>query len=250
MTNLVDRRAPLPLYHQLKQALVDDIERRGLTAGDRLPTEAEIERRYRVSRSTIRQALRDLVVEGVVERIQGKGTFVAGGHLTHVPLLTSFTENMRAQGHTPSRRVLESRVAVPPPGVATVLGLEADGQRCRFLRRLLSADGQPVGVAETWLPVAVLGAHDDLFDPARLESGSLYDLLQSPPIGLVLHRGVETVRSGLADADHARLLGCEPGAAVLVVDRLTHTPQDRPVEATRMVFAGGRYEYRVEMFRP
>jgi GntR family transcriptional regulator len=246
----IDRAAPLPLYFQLKQQLVGEIRDHGLAPGDRLPSESAIERRYGVSRTTIRQALNELVIEGVVERVQGKGTFVAAPKITHVPLLTSFTENMRSQGYVPSRRVLVSVVAEAPPDVAAKLSLERSGERCRFLRRLLLADDEVVGVAETWLPVSVLGPHDEFFDPVQLEQGSLYDLLQGPDIGLVLHRGVETVKPRVADAQYASLLQCGEHASVLVVDRLTYTPEERPVEATRMVFAGSRYEYKAEMFRP
>lgn len=251
MMNLgLDRDGPLPLYFQLKQAILREIRRNGLAPGDRLPTEAVIEATYGVSRSTIRQALNELVAEGVVERIQGKGTFVATPKITHVPLLTSFTENMRNQGFVPSRRVLISETREAPAEIAAKLRLHDGTKRCRFLRRQLLADDQFVGVADTWLPVAVLGAHDELFDPALLEQGSLYDLLQGPEIGLALHRGVETVTPLLADAELAALLACPEGSPVLVVDRLTYSPDERPVEATRMVFDGARYEYRVQMFKP
>lgn len=248
MMNL-DRRAPVPLYHQLKRALVHQIRSERLAPGARLPTEVEIEQRYQVSRTTIRQALQELVLEGVVERVQGRGTFVAEAPLTHLPLLTSFTDNMRAQGHRASRRVLESRVGVAPPAVAEALELPP-GALCRFLRRLLLADERAIGVAETWLPTAVLGDNDALFEPSTLESDSLYELLQRPPIGLMLQRGVEAVRSALADAAQGALLGCEPGAPVLMVDRLSFTADERPVESTRLVFDGSRYAYRSELSRP
>jgi GntR family transcriptional regulator len=246
---MLDRRGPLPLYFQLKHSLLREIHDNGLGPGNRLPSEAQIESRYGVSRTTIRQALNELAVEGVIERTQGKGTFVASPNITHLPLLTSFTENMLSQGYEPSRRVLVSMVADPPEDIAYRLQLAAR-RRCRFLRRLLLADQEIVGLAETWLPLDILGSREELFDASRLEQGSLYDLLQGPDIKLDLHRGVEKVYPAVASNQYAAFLECSPESPVLVVDRLTYTSEQRPVEATHMVFDGSRYEYSVEMFRP
>jgi GntR family transcriptional regulator len=136
-----------------------------------------------------------------------------------------------------------------PAGAADELGL-AEGTRCRLLRRLFLADGSPVGLAETWLPVEALHGHDDLLDRDRLNEGSMYEVLQGPPIGLVLDHAVETITPGVADAASAELLGCEPGTPVLLIRRLTFTPNGQSVESTRLVFVGDRYEYRVELQRP
>lgn len=245
----LNRQAPLPLYFQLRQAMLGEIRGRGLRPGDRLPTEADLERRYGVSRSTIRQALNDLASQGFIRRIQGKGTFVGTPKIQHVPVLTSFSELLRSQGYSPSHELLASSVRPAPPEVAE--GLQVDeGASCRFLHRLFLADGDPVGLAETWLPLAVLGAHDGLFEAGALEGGSLYELLQSDRVGLVLHRAIETINPGLAEDSDVDLLRCEPGSPLLVIHRIALTPDDRPVEWTRLLFAGDRYEYLVEMRRP
>jgi GntR family transcriptional regulator len=161
----------------------------------------------------------------------------------------SFTELLRSQGYEPSHRVLASQPVNAPTDVASDLGV-AEGTPCRYLRRLLLADGEPVGVSQTWLPSEVLGGHEGLLDPEGLGGGSLYALLQEPPVGLALHRAVETVNPAAADPDAASLLGIEPGSPVLVLKRITFDPDERPVESTRLVFAGDRYEYRVELYRP
>jgi GntR family transcriptional regulator len=245
----LDREAPLPLYFQLREAIVGEIHRLGLAPGDRLPTELELERRYGVSRSTIRQALNELAADGVVRRIQGKGTFVEAPKIQHVPVLTSFSELLKSQGYTPSHRLLASSIQAAPAEVAEGLGIE-EGATCRFLRRVFLADGDPVGVADTWLPLALLGDHGELFENGEIEEGSLYEILQREPLGLVLHRAVETINPGLAEEADAELLRHAPGSPLLVIKRITFTPEDRPIEWTRLLFAGDRYEYRVEMRRP
>lgn len=245
----LDRTAHLPLYIQLRDALLREIREQELEPGDRFPSETEIKQRFGVSRATIRQALNELAAEGVIERVQGRGTFLRSPRIHHVPLLTSFTENMQSQGYVPSRRVLDSVETGAPPEAAGHLGVE-EGTLCRFLRRLLLADSIVVGVAETWLPSQLLHGHGDLLERERLEDQSLYEVLQAPPIGLVLVQGIETITSGLADRERAKLLGYEIGRPVLVVARITYGLEDRVIEWTRMVFAGDRYEYPVQIHRP
>ena len=245
----LDREAPLPLYAQLKDALLREIREGGLEPGDRVPTEAEIRERYRVSRATVRQALADLEAGGVIRKVQGLGSFVAVPKVRHVPLLTSFTELVSSQGFVPSHRVLASSVEDVPAEDADELGLAA-GTRCRFLRRLFLVDDRAVGLAETWLPVSALRGHDGLFDRKRLDAGSMYEVLRSEPIGLVLDHAVETISPGVVDVADAALLGCEAGTPVLLIRRSTFTPEGSAAESTRLVFVGDRYEYRVELHRP
>jgi GntR family transcriptional regulator len=246
---LLDREDPLPLYAQLRNALLREVREGGLEPGDRFPSETAIRDRYRVSRATVRQALADLEAGGMIRKVQGLGSFLAAPKISHVPLLTSFTELASSQGFTPSHRVLASSVEEAPPDAASELGLEA-GSRCRFLRRLFLADGDAVGLAETWLPLDVLRGHDDLLDGDRLDGGSMYEVLRSEPIGLVLDHAVETISPGVVDAQRSELLGCDAGTPVLLIRRLTFAPGDRAVESTRLVFVGDRYEYRVELHRP
>jgi GntR family transcriptional regulator len=248
-SSLLDRDAPLPLYVQLRDALLREIREGGLQPGDRVPSESAIRGRYRVSRATVRQALADLDASGVIRKVQGLGSFVAVPKIRHVPLLTSFTELARSQGFTPSHRVLSSSVEDVPADASGDIGL-AEGTSCRYLRRLFLADGSPVGLAETWLPVGVLGGHDDLFDRERLDEGSMYEVLRSEPIGLVLDHATETVSPGAVDAPSAELLGCAVGTPVLLIRRLTFTPERRCVESTRLLFVGDLYEYRVELRQP
>lgn len=243
----IARDLPYPLYYQLKQSLLHTIRSQQLRPGDRLPTESEIEAEFRVSRSTIRQALSQLVAEGVVERIQGKGTFVATPQIRHVPRLTSFAENMRAQGYAPTRRVLDSSERPAAAAVAELLEIR-EGDRCRYLKRLLLADARPVGIAQSWIPIAPLTGHEQVFD--RLGEGSLYECLQGPPLSLVLHRGIENITAELLDESDAELLGSLPETPALMVSRISWIAGGRPIEWTKMTFAGSRYEYQVELGRP
>ena len=248
MTTRVDRSNPLPLYVQLEQVLLHTISAQGLQPGDRFPTEAEIARTYDVSRQTIRQALARLVSDGHVERVQGLGSFVSRPRPTHHSLLTSFTQNMTAQGYTPERRLLRSGTVPTPPDLLEQAGFTAD--RCQFVLRLLLADQRPLAVSETWLPVDVLAGRTDLFTADVLERQSLYELITGPLIGVHLHRGTETVRAEAATQEQADLLQYPVGAPTLVVRRSSWTRSGRAAEWTAMTFAADRYEYSVDLARP
>lgn len=248
MTTGVDRRSPLPLYIQLENALLAYIRSEGLTAGDQLPTEGEIAIMYSVSRATIRQALGRLVNDGYVERVQGLGSFVAKPRPQHTPLLTSFTENMQVQGYDVQRRVLESSVVATPTDAQAGLGI-GEGQ-CQRLLRLFIADGDPIGVSETWITLDSIGEHPELFTLEYLEGRSLYSLIEGPEIGLRLDRGMETIRAGLAQEREQRLLGCEPGDPTLIMTRSSYTASGRAVEWTIMTFRADHYEYQLELRRP
>lgn len=248
MTASVDRSSPLPLYVQLENLLMERIRSQGLKPGDRLPTEAEIEEEFAVSRATIRMSLNRMVAEGHVQRVQGLGSFVARPRPMHQSLLNSFTENMRAQGYRPHRRLLRTEIVQPDDEVLAALQM-IDGD-CQYIERLLLADDQPIALARTWLPVHSLAGRTDLFTGQSLGSSSLYELLQGPEIGIVLARGVETVRAALCAEEEAPLLRCEVGSPTLVVRRSSFTPAGRPVEWSVMVFAADRYEYHIELTRP
>ena len=240
----MQRRAPAPLYHQLKQALLELVEEEGLLPGDRFPSEAEIEAKYGVSRSTVRQALQQLVLEGRLQRIQGRGTFLADVGLIHTTFLTSFTENMKEQGHEPSREVLEVEVQEMPTRIARELGLSEMSGRAEalYLLRVLLVDGEPVGLAETWLPLSTLGEHVEVLTRKNLTQTSLYALLREE-VGLELRNGRETVYVLAADSRISAALNCPHGAPMLAVERTTFGREDEPVEFTHRTFDGARYRY-------
>lgn len=247
-TAVVNRSSPLPLYVQLENALLERIRDERLKPGDRLPSETEIEGQYLVSRATIRTALNRLVAAGRIERMQGLGSFVARPRPTHKTLLNSFTENMRAQGFRPHRKLLRAGVVEPDAEIRAALRLPRGD--CQRIERLLLADDRPIAIARTWLPVELLQDRLHLFSVQALVSTSLYEILQGPEMGLRLDHGVETIRSSCASRPEAKLLECRTGSPTLVVRRTAFDPRERPVEYSVLTFAGDRYEYHVELTAP
>src|SRR5919106_116608 len=118
----VNRDLPVPLYHQIKTLVLQEIQTGQWQPDDQLPTEDELISRFQVSKVTIRQALRELASEGYIRREQGRGTFVERPTLEQGPReLTSFTDEMRRHGLRSASRVLDQGIVAAPPEVAATL---------------------------------------------------------------------------------------------------------------------------------
>ncbi|WP_222195610.1 GntR family transcriptional regulator [Modestobacter italicus] len=222
----------VPKHEQLRARLSELAAR--LPAGAPLPGERQLCIEHGVSRITVREAIGQLVSEGVLVRVRGKGTFVAERAARSRLHLASFHSDMRRLGLRPGTVVLAVDRAVPPPATREALELAA-GERAWHVRRLRLADDQPMSVDDGWYPVAVL---PDLAD-ADL-TGSLYTLL-AERYGCTIDRAEQTVRAAEVDRGTAVLLGLSASRPVLVFDRVSYSA-GRPVEHARSTYRGDRYE--------
>ncbi|GGM86964.1 GntR family transcriptional regulator [Thermopolyspora flexuosa] len=207
----IDPGSPVPKYFQLREILLDLIERNELPIGSAIPSERELSACYGLSRMTVRQAVDHLVSEGRLHRVPGKGTFVARPKIEMTLQLRSFTEDMRARGMEPGARDLDRRVVRASPHLARRLGLRP-GDEVHYLERLRTADGEPLCIERVHIPVALapdLAAHD-------LTDRSLYALLESV-YGIVFDAGELTIDAGIADPGDADLLRLPRGGAVLIL---------------------------------
>jgi GntR family transcriptional regulator len=236
---------PIPLYHQLRQALRDRIAAGEWRPGDQVPTIRELCRLYGVSRITAVQALGALAHEGVLARKQGKGTFVAEPKIEHGPVrLLSFTEDIARRGHLPGSRILELARIPASETIAARLQV-ARGDAVVLLRRLRLTDGKPMGVQNAYLP-------DDLFpDLADMREpiDSLYRLLDVR-YGVVPTKATEAYEPIVVDDEAASLLGVRRGAPAFSVERLTRDQRNRLVEFTVSILRGDRYKVILDLAGP
>src|SRR5579864_9174162 len=148
----LERSNPLPLYYQLKEVLKQQIISGHLAPHTAIPSEPELVTQYRVSRATVRQALSELVHEGLLYRQHGKGTFVCEPRIQQpISELTSFTEEMRHLGKRPGGIVLVSELVRGSQTIRERLRL-ADAEQAIRLERLRSANGTPIAHQTTFLP--------------------------------------------------------------------------------------------------
>src|SRR5260370_42424329 len=133
----------LPKYYQVKRQLLDLTA--AMEAGSPVPPERELARHYGTSRTTVRQALAELVVEGRLLRMQGKGTFVAKPKVAQSLELASYTEGMRAHGLHPQTKILDIGYVTTDEPLAELLGIRPGGRALR-IHRLRLRDGQPISI--------------------------------------------------------------------------------------------------------
>lgn len=244
MENLafIDRQSPLPLHEQCKRLLLDRIRSGALQPGDAIPPERELGAIYGLSRTTVRQAVNDLVQQGILHKVQGSGTFVTK---TVIPLdlhrFTSFTEDMKARERTPSSQILRMELSEAPEVVRRSLSLAGPAF---MIERLRLADRKPMGIHTVYLPPELR------IERAVLESeGSLYNALARIH-HLHLVAADETLEAAPASARDARLLGLEKGAPILRVERVSFNNRSEPREFVEMRYRSDEYKYYARLNRP
>jgi GntR family transcriptional regulator len=225
----IDRASPLPLYSQLKRALANQIAAGTLAPGDRLPSEPELCTRFALSRTTVRQALAELELEGTLRRERGRGTFVAERKDTSGFLQSSlgFFDEAVQQGHTVSSQVLRAELEPLPMWAAEALRLP-DGTPGVTLERLRSIDGSVVMYVQNH----VLGEFAGTLLRTDLTRASLYATLRERH-GIRVMDGRRVVEAVTASDRLAELLAVEPGFPLLFVESVSWNADGRPFECYR-----------------
>jgi GntR family transcriptional regulator len=218
------RKSHVPKYYWLQEILRNQIG--GWEVGHPLPSETELCRLYSVSRTTVRKAIDGLTQEGLVQRLQGKGTYVAHSKMKvrFIQRRMGFFEDMVARGFQVQSRTLQKGIITPKEQVAAVLELEAQEKVLRIVR-LRFIHNEPILLAETFLPYRLF---PDLLHE-NLEDVSLYGLLAAR-YGVQIKSGTSWVDAGLANQEEAEKLNIPTGSALLIVSECMRDAQGRAIE--------------------
>jgi GntR family transcriptional regulator len=176
--------------------------------------------------------------------VQGKGTFAAEPKLAQRLQLSSYTEDMIAQGREPSSQLLDVEELPSEPEMSKLLGIRS-GAKIFRLRRLRLADNEPMALETTHLPLA-------RFRGLRKHvtaGGSLYSVLREQ-FGIEMERAEETIETSLAGPQEAELLGADVGMPVLLLSRHSFAADGKPVEFVRSIYRGDRYKFITTLTRP
>lgn len=238
----LNKDLPMPLYHQLKCALMSAIESGRWQSDQQLPNEGQLAEDFGVSKITVRQALRELAVLGYIRREQGRGTFVSKGKLDQGPReLTSFSEEMRRHQLSASSRVIEHHEIEASARVAEALELRL-GEPVFELTRLRLADDEPMGIQTAHIPMALVPG----LASADLEHASLYEVLRTR-YGLQPAEAREAYHAVPAELAPATLLGIDVGSPVFSVERVTYLPDGKPFEYVKSIMRGDRYSIILQL---
>ena len=227
---------PVPKHAQLRAILLD----LPLGPDAPIPSERDLMARHGVSRATVREAIGQLVAEGRLYRIHGKGTFVGRERVESQLHLASFTEDMRRRGLAPATLVRAVDARPADTAVRAALGL-GEGQEAWRLERLRLAAGVPMALEVGHYPRALL---PDL--TAAELSGSVYTVLARR--GLAVDRAEQTVWAEVTDRHQAGLLAVPAGAPLLVFRRTSYAGAT-PVEYVTSWYRGDRYQVHMSLDR-
>ena len=229
---------PVSKTAQLR-SILEELVTTSLAPHAAIPPERKLMTRYGVSRSTVREAIRQLVEEGVLYRVQGKGTFVAGERVQSDLHLASFTEDMRRRGLVPATIVRSSRLIEAPLAVRAALGLGA-GAPVLEIERLRLADGVPMALERGYYPAELLPELGEK-DLTR----SLYATFATE-YGLRIDNAEQAVWAEAADVQIAGTLGIAAGAPVMVFRR-TSSAGSAFLEHVTSWYRGDRYQIHMTL---
>ncbi|MCG7407227.1 GntR family transcriptional regulator [Paenibacillus sp. ACRRX] len=226
------------LYVKVKEQILKHIHSGVYPVGSKIPTEVEMCRMYKVSRTTIRTALQDLERDRLLERTQGRGTFVKKHELQMKPT-RSFADDVLAYGKRPSSKVVKTAVVPATAPLDELLGIPLNSAVHQVLR-VRYADDEPVLYEQCHIPWNhAPGLASELTD------GSLYELLQCK-YNLHVRTSTEKLKPVLADNTASRLLGIEEGTPCLQVVTLSYLDDEVPLEYTYGIFRGDVSYYVIE----
>ena len=232
----------VPAYIQIAENLLEKIATGELAPNERLPSERELSKTLKVSRMTLRAALRVLDNKGLLIRRTGDGTYIAQPKLERqADKLVPFTQNMRKQGGQISSRLILFEQREAEASVASKLEISISSPVYYFQRlRLLN---QEIVLLETCTMPLNRFSNLETFD---LEKRSVYEVLESE-YGVLPHYSHQSLESVSATDYEAALLGIESGAPLMLERRVTFDDKDIPFEYGRDLYRGDRFRFMTEI---
>jgi GntR family transcriptional regulator len=228
-----------PKHAQLRETLRAQIE--ALQPDQPIPSEHELCAQYDVSRITVRTALADLIHEGLLYTVQGKGTFVAARkfRIEWAQEMAGFHADMARRGLQVKDRVLEQAIVPADQRIAEELNLQ-QGDPVVKIVRLRFVDEQPFDIATNYMPWVVFPG----LEREDLARGSIYALIRTK-YNVQIDHGVRLVEAIACSSDDARLLHIKAGAPLLLIHNTMCDVNDRPVEYSIIKRRGDRAQVEI-----
>jgi GntR family transcriptional regulator len=233
----------LPRYQRLRDEMVALIAARHWRPGEAIPTEQALAKSYDVAVGTVRKAVDLLVAEGLLERFQGRGTFVRRASFDSSLFRFFRFQTRQGERRIPESRILRREVVDAPSAVAATLQISSSA-RVIQMSRLRLIDGVPMLAEEIWLPYVRFAAF------AQMDLNEVGDLLYpvyEAQCNQVVASATETLTVEAIGPLHARLLHIEPGTPAVVIERLAYGYDRQPLEWRRSRGPASEFIYQAEI---
>ncbi|KUO50991.1 MAG: GntR family transcriptional regulator [Desulfitibacter sp. BRH_c19] len=234
----INTKSSMPLHAQVKEILVKEI----LSGcySEKIPSEMELMKRFDVSRSTIRQAINGLVDEGYLEKIHGKGTFLALRPVEEwLGQFRTYREIIENIGMRPSIKLVSKGKTSSPKDVAEVLGQK----EFYAIKRIKYANEIPIAIEKVYYPIKI-GLELAKYN---LNNAATYSLLTS--MGINLWEAEQIITSAIPTKEQCQVLGIDTSISVLSIERINYDQEENIVEYEKTVFRSDMYSFRVKLGR-
>lgn len=236
------KRPQSSMYFIIKESLLKQVQNGVYPVGEKIPTENELCKLYNVSRTTIRLALHELEIDGILERIQGKGTFVKRKELQLHKTL-SFTDDLHFQGKEAKNKILEANVIPIDSPLDEILQIPLKSPVTHLLR-VRYADNEPLLYERSFIPWNLAPGLSNEYSES---AGSLFMLLKDK-YNLAINRTVEQLKPILADKTAGKLLNVKEGAPCMQVRTFTYLSDNTPLEYNFGIFRGDFQNFIIERY--
>jgi GntR family transcriptional regulator len=241
----IDKNTSTPSYLQIAELLKSEIRDGKFPLGGRLPTEAELVTRSKLSRITVRKGIEVLENEGWVVRKQGLGTFVQKTVNQNLADLKTITEVLLEQCAHPRVKVLKFAPVLPPKHVREIFRLR-DDEKMLQIERLFLDDKRPIARLRTFMPLA-LRKHAEILRRDGIPNETTYSIWET--LGIRIKGATYTLRAARGDRNDAKLLGLKLGEPVLVLERTTYEQDGKPIDVALFHYHWDRYAFSVSLPR-
>jgi len=236
----IDKKSPIPAYYQLKNKILEKINSGEYIENSLIPSERELSELLGISRMTVRQALNQLVSQGILCREKGKGTFVAKSKIEQKNIM-SFSDTVKKKGMVPTTQVLRLEKEEAPDEIKEILKLK-DSEPIYIIKRLRLANNKPVGIEENFIPEKYCPSLDK-FDL----TGSLYNLLKEEYSHTIYYLE-NTIEAAKPSKEEKELLDIPSSVPILKISSTVFTTSDLKLLYEKSIYRSDEYKYNIRVY--
>jgi len=241
---IIDKESPIPLYYQLERFFEHKIISGELNPGDQFPTESELCSYFGLSRSVVRQAIKNLVDEDLVWRTPGKGTFISSIKRSHHTLrkLRGFFRDVTDEGLTTKSKVLEIGFIQICGRISNLLQV-TEGSTVLFLNRLRYINNEPVVISRTYIPINIISpqlANEDF------ENNSFYEIIENK-YGYKITHSHRIIEAAVATQEEAKLLDIHSGDGLILIRTTSFLKDKTPFEYDIGLHRGDKIRFEIDV---